>query len=61
VIGDEDIPFMHSIANMLVAEISNAKKVIISNTAHLPFMEKPGQFNKLVLDFLDRTITQNLV
>jgi pimeloyl-ACP methyl ester carboxylesterase len=57
VIGDEDVPFMHSIANLLEAEISDAKKVTISNTAHLPFMEKPEQFNKLVLDFLDRTVT----
>ena len=57
VIGDEDVPFMHSIANLLETEISNAKKVMIPNTAHLPFMERPEQFNKLVLDFLDRIVT----
>ena len=29
-----------------------AQKIIIPNTAHLPNMEKPEQFNQIVLEFL---------
>jgi 3-oxoadipate enol-lactonase len=36
----------------LAAEIPGAKKVIMAETAHHPFMEKPAEFNQIVLDFL---------
>ena len=36
----------------LVAEIPGAQKVIMAETAHHPFMEKPAEFNQIVLDFL---------
>ncbi|MCB9435984.1 MAG: alpha/beta hydrolase [Anaerolineales bacterium] len=51
-IGDHDVPDMQVIAEMLASGIEGAKKVVISNTAHLPNMEKPDEFNQLVLDFL---------
>ena len=37
---------------VLVAEIPGAKKVVMAETAHHPFMEKPAEFNGIVLDFL---------
>jgi 3-oxoadipate enol-lactonase len=36
----------------LTAEIPGAKKVVMAETAHHPFMEKPAEFNQIVLDFL---------
>ena len=36
----------------LRAEIPGAKKVVMAGTAHHPFMEKPAEFNQIVLDFL---------
>lgn len=36
----------------LTAEIPGARQVIMAETAHHPFMEKPAEFNQLVLDFL---------
>lgn len=36
----------------LTAEIPGAKKVIMAETAHHPFMEKPEEFNSIVLNFL---------
>ena len=36
----------------LAAEIPGAKKVVMAATAHHPFMEKPTEFNQIVLDFL---------
>jgi len=39
-------------ADVMQAAIPQAKKLIISETAHVPNMEKPAEFNKVVLDFL---------
>lgn len=36
----------------LTAMIPGAKKVVMAETAHHPFMEKPTEFNQIVLDFL---------
>jgi pimeloyl-ACP methyl ester carboxylesterase len=36
----------------LATEIPRAKKVVMAETAHHPFMEKPAEFNRIVLDFL---------
>ncbi len=38
--------------DVLVAQIPGAKKVVMAETAHHPFMEKPAEFNQIVLDFL---------
>jgi pimeloyl-ACP methyl ester carboxylesterase len=40
------------VANLLVKGIPNARKVVMAGTAHVPNMEKPDEFNRLVLDFL---------
>ena len=37
----------------LTAQIPGAQKVIMAETAHHPFMEKPAEFNQIVLNFLD--------
>ncbi len=39
-------------ADVMEKEIPNAQKLIIDDTAHMPNMEKPAEFNKAVLDFL---------
>ena len=36
----------------LAAEIPGAQKVVMTGTAHHPFMEKPAEFNRIVLEFL---------
>ncbi len=50
ILGELDVP---NPLNQLVAEIAGAKKVIMAETAHHPFMEKPAEFNQIVLDFLE--------
>ena len=52
-VGDCDAPDLHKIANLLVSEIDGARLVTIRNAAHLPNLEHPEQFNRLVMDFLD--------
>ena len=49
ILGEWDAP---SPLDQLAAEIPGAKKVVMAETAHHPFMEKPAEFNKIVLDFL---------
>jgi pimeloyl-ACP methyl ester carboxylesterase len=51
-VGDEDVPDMLQIADRLVAGIPSARKVVWEGVAHMPPMERPGEFAGLVLDFL---------
>jgi pimeloyl-ACP methyl ester carboxylesterase len=50
--GDLDDENVLYTADTLVEKLPNARKEIIAGTAHLPSMEKPEQFNQVVLDFL---------
>ena len=49
ILGELDAP---NPLESLTAEIPGAKKVVMAETAHHPFMEKPAEFNQIVLDFL---------
>jgi 3-oxoadipate enol-lactonase len=37
---------------LLSSRIPGAEKVVMRNTAHVPSMERPDEFNRLVLGFL---------
>ncbi|GIK40348.1 MAG: hydrolase [Chloroflexota bacterium] len=50
--GGLDHPEILRAAEVMTATIPGARKVIIPDCAHMPNMEKPGQFNHVVLDFL---------
>ncbi len=52
VVGDEDVPQVIEAADILEQGIAGAQKVAIAGTAHHPQMEKPEEFNRVVLDFL---------
>lgn len=52
IVGDQDLPDMLAIADLLAERITGAQKVVLPNTAHLPNMEQPETFNRVVLDFL---------
>ncbi|HET7270663.1 MAG TPA: alpha/beta hydrolase, partial [Rubrobacter sp.] len=52
IVGDEDQPRIFAAADLLERELPNARKVIMPGTAHLPSMERPEEFNRIVLDFL---------
>jgi len=51
-VGEEDQPDMHAIAKRLAAEIPGARFETIADTAHVPSMERPREFDELVLPFL---------
>lgn len=54
IVGGEDVEFILSIANKLEKDIVGAKKVVIPHTAHHLNMEKPQEFNRIVIDFLEQ-------
>ena len=53
VVGDQDLPETHDTADLLVSKIRGARKAIIHDAAHLPNLEHPEKFNRLLLDFLN--------
>ncbi|MDQ5824372.1 MAG: alpha/beta hydrolase [Chloroflexota bacterium] len=51
-VGEYDTSGAHAMADAYAGGISGARKVVIEGTAHVPNMERPEEFNRLVLDFL---------
>jgi len=52
IVGDEDQPRIFAAADLLEKELPNVRRIVMHGTAHLPNMERPEEFNRLVLDFL---------
>ena len=51
-VGDADVPDMLQIADRITAGAPGARKVVWQGVAHVPPMERPREFARLVLDFL---------
>lgn len=51
-VGSEDVSDIHEIADRLASGIPGARKVVIAGTAHVPSLERPEEFDRLVLAFL---------
>lgn len=54
VIGDKDAPSISVNASVYESKIPGARKVVITGVSHHLVMEKPKEYNRLVLDFLKR-------
>ncbi|MFI5281668.1 MAG: alpha/beta fold hydrolase [Candidatus Dormibacterales bacterium] len=52
VVGDEDVPPVFDCVELLMESVRHARKVVIHDAAHLPNLEDPRAFNRLVLEFL---------
>jgi pimeloyl-ACP methyl ester carboxylesterase len=52
VVGDGDMPTTLEAADLLMQSLPHARKAVIHDAAHLPNLELPEEFNRLVLDFL---------
>jgi 3-oxoadipate enol-lactonase len=52
VVGDEDMPPVFDAVELLMEKVPNARKAVIHDAAHLPNLEHPEEFNRIVLDFL---------
>ncbi len=52
-VGEEDVPDIHAIADRLAREIPGARRETIADAAHVPSMERPREFEELVLGFVE--------
>jgi pimeloyl-ACP methyl ester carboxylesterase len=52
--GDRDVLTITKIVDTLEKNVPGAKKVIIPGAGHMVNVEKPGEFNAVVLDFLNK-------
>jgi pimeloyl-ACP methyl ester carboxylesterase len=59
VIGSLDSRNLLNIADTLAAGIPGARKVVIQGASHHPPVETPAEFNRVLLDFLEKPSTVN--
>ena len=52
-VGEADIPDVHAHAGAIEAGIPNARRVVVSGTGHLMYLEKPEEFSRIVLNFIE--------
>jgi 3-oxoadipate enol-lactonase len=52
--GDADIPDVHAHAGAIEAGIPRAHRVVIKDAGHLMYLEKPVEFSRLVIGFIEQ-------
>lgn len=53
IVGEYDEPYVHIAGDYMEQHIANCRKVIMPNTAHLPSLEHPQEFNRILREFLN--------
>jgi pimeloyl-ACP methyl ester carboxylesterase len=53
VIGAHDTPYIQAAADYMMEKMPSAQKAIIQDAAHLPNMDHPDEFQRIVTSFLD--------
>lgn len=61
VMGAEDDPRLFKDAGKLERDIVGARRATIAETHHMPNMEKPEEFNALILDFLEKSYPRDML
>jgi len=54
IVGELDDPNPRAVADTIATRVPRAKKITIQGSGHLLNLERPDEFNKLVLDFLEQ-------
>lgn len=52
IVGDEDAPPIFDAVELIMEKVPHARKAVIHDAAHLPNLEHPAEFNRIVLEFL---------
>jgi pimeloyl-ACP methyl ester carboxylesterase len=52
IVGERDVPDIHTIADLLEARLPQARRIMIPHVGHIANMEAPHAFNEAVLEFL---------
>lgn len=53
VAGEADIPDVHAHCGAIQPGIPGASRVVLAGSGHLPHLEVPDAFNRVVLEFID--------
>ena len=53
IVGMHDTPYMQAAASYIVDKVPSARKVAIADAAHLPNMDQPAEFQRIIAGFLD--------
>lgn len=53
-VGDADIPDVHAHGGAIEAGIPRARRVVIKDVGHLMYLEKPAEFSRVVIEFLEK-------
>ena len=56
IVGELDDPNPRAVADTIAARVPGARKVTITGSGHLLNLERPEEFNKLVLEFLGQNV-----
>ena len=51
--GEHDIPDFRLVADLLAANLPNARQLVMPDCWHLPMLEHPAEFNAALIEFLD--------
>ena len=51
-VGDADIPDVHAHAGAIETGIANSRRIVLPDVGHLMYLEKPEEFSRLVIHFL---------
>ena len=52
--GDADVPDVHAHAGAIEAGIPNSCRVVVAGTGHIMYLEKPAEFSRLVINFIEQ-------
>ena len=54
IVGTLDVPDIDQLAHLVDQQVPGAERVYIPDVAHMVNMEKPAEFNEVLLEFLER-------
>lgn len=52
ILGERDLPDSHAVADLLIANVSGARKVVIPGAGHMVSLAAPAAFNEALMGFL---------
>ncbi len=52
IVGEHDVPYIHAAGEYMAEHIPDVRKVLMKDTAHLPSLEQPDEFNRILDAFL---------
>jgi 3-oxoadipate enol-lactonase len=53
-VGDADIPDVHAHAGAIEVGIPRARRVVLQDVGHLMYLEKPADFSRVVIAFIEQ-------